>query len=991
MSKKQQFRGCDITINTEKSFKERLRDVFDEYSYLILAAGIPAFLFFLMYLTRGLYPFGNGTVLVLDLNGQYVYFFEALKKTVLEGGSLLYSWSRSLGGEFLGMYAYYLASPFSYLICLFPDGKTQEFLLVLFMIKAALCGGTMGFFLHKHSEKRNKLTVIAFSILYAVSAYCVVHQNNTMWMDAVMWLPLVAYGIECVVKYGKFKLFVIMLALTLASNFYIGYMVCIFVMLYFFYYMYAYKDNNANNPWSEKAHYLKSFLRIGFFSLLAIMMAAVIVMGAYYSLQFGKNEFTDPSWDFALRLDIFDIMFKMLPSSYDTVRIDGLPFVYCGLLTVLLAPLFFLSKKFTFREKAATSIFLLIFVLSFSISVFDLIWHGFQKPQWLNNRYSFMFCFLLIFIAFRAFESIEEFSLRSIAGISALIMFFVILVQNFEEDYIAKLEALNYGPEAGRFEIHGFATVILTILALTAYLLIIGAMRRVKNKDLVSAVLVGVVCLEVFLSGISNLDDFDEDVAFTKYYKYNDFQKLMVPVADTLQDYDKGFYRSEITTRRKDNDNFALGLKGITSTTSTLNSDTISFIHGLGYFGSSHRTRYEGGSIVNDSLIGLKYIISARDYSDIYGAPVLSLEDYAKYASMSTDKFLKETSSEEYKHISADKLNIYQNPYALSLAFASGNGIYSINFKDHNTWVEKDDKRYNKGGYLSPFDRINALYTAILGEEETVEIFKPATQEGSPLLSAGVTAAESSGHYRYSGSKGSTITYTYTVPEGVEIFAYFPAFYSRAIKLSSPTLQIFDGTTSLSNCNDRIVHLGYTKGKSYRLTVTIDNTVSGGQFYTAVKDSYIYYVDMELFEEVIERIKREELVIDEEYKDDDISGTITTLTDNRTILTTIPYDEGWKVYVDGKEVDTKAAVGSALLSFEIDEAGKHDIRFLYRPAVATVGIIITGSAIVIFALLVVFESKIKGLWIMQRVFFVEEPKKEENNDSQKKKNNKKSI
>ena len=149
--------------------------------------------------------------------------------------------------------------------------------------------------------------------------------------------------------------------------------VCIFVLLYFFYYMYAYKDNNANNPWSEKAHYLKSFLRIGFFSLLAIMMAAVIVMGAYYSLQFGKNEFTDPSWDFALRLDIFDIMFKMLPSSYDTVRIDGLPFVYCGLLTVLLAPLFFLSKKFTFREKAATAIFLLIFVLSFSISVFDLI------------------------------------------------------------------------------------------------------------------------------------------------------------------------------------------------------------------------------------------------------------------------------------------------------------------------------------------------------------------------------------------------------------------------------------------------------------------------------------------------------------------------------------------------------------------------------------------------------------------------------------------
>ena len=105
-----------------------------EYSYIWLGALIPAVLFFLIYLVRGLYPFGDGTVLVLDLNGQYVYFFENLRNCVLEGDSLLYSWSRALGGEFMGMYAYYLASPLSYLICLFPEDKTQEFLLIMFMI-----------------------------------------------------------------------------------------------------------------------------------------------------------------------------------------------------------------------------------------------------------------------------------------------------------------------------------------------------------------------------------------------------------------------------------------------------------------------------------------------------------------------------------------------------------------------------------------------------------------------------------------------------------------------------------------------------------------------------------------------------------------------------------------------------------------------------------------------------------------------------------------
>ena len=371
-------------LNKKRTWSE----LFSEYWYLSIAALIPAILFFLIYLSRGLYPFGNGTVLVLDLNGQYVYFFEALRNTVLEGGSLLYSWSRALGGEFMGMYAYYIASPLSYLICLFPEDKTQEFLLIMFLIKAALCGGTMGFYLHNHSKNRNKISVIIFSVMYALSAYCVVHQSNTMWIDAVMWLPLVTLGVERVVKYGRFKTFVIFLALTLASNFYIGYMVCIFVLLYYFFFMIAYKENGMNNPLSEKLHFPKSFVRMGVFSLIAIGMAALIVFCAYYSLQFGKNEFTDPSWELIMKFDFFDLLFKLLPSSYDTVRIDGLPFVYCGLLAVILAPLFFLCKKIPLRERIASGVFLMIFVLSFMISVTDLIWHGFQKPQWLNARYS---------------------------------------------------------------------------------------------------------------------------------------------------------------------------------------------------------------------------------------------------------------------------------------------------------------------------------------------------------------------------------------------------------------------------------------------------------------------------------------------------------------------------------------------------------------------------------------------------------------------------
>ena len=152
--------------NLKKSF-------FQEYGYLIACLLIPAALMYLIYLSKEIHPFGNGTVLVLDLNGQYVWFFEALRNFVNGDASLLYSFARALGGEFLGIYAYYLASPLSYIVCLFPEDRMLEALLVLFLLKTAICGGTFGFYMHKTLKERRPFAVIAFSTLYALTSYAV--------------------------------------------------------------------------------------------------------------------------------------------------------------------------------------------------------------------------------------------------------------------------------------------------------------------------------------------------------------------------------------------------------------------------------------------------------------------------------------------------------------------------------------------------------------------------------------------------------------------------------------------------------------------------------------------------------------------------------------------------------------------------------------------------------------------------------------------------
>ena len=202
--------------------------------FYLLAFSIPALLMFLIYIAWKVYPFGENSVLVLDLNAQYVYFFEYFRDVLLGKASLVYCWRRALGGEFLGIFAYYLSSPLSLIVALFPKKMITEALLTMFLIKCGLCGVTMSFYIRRAFHPRSWLRVFAVSTMWSLSSYAIVMQHNTMWTDCLILLPLMVYGIEILIKKRNFILYTASLALAIMSNFYIGYMMCIFSAIYFF-------------------------------------------------------------------------------------------------------------------------------------------------------------------------------------------------------------------------------------------------------------------------------------------------------------------------------------------------------------------------------------------------------------------------------------------------------------------------------------------------------------------------------------------------------------------------------------------------------------------------------------------------------------------------------------------------------------------------------------------------------------------------------------
>lgn len=132
------------TINNGKFQRKMLsfRHLCYKNGYLFAAFLIPVILMGIAYISFDIYPFGEKSVLSLDLNAQYVFYFDYVHDVIGNGESLMYSWSRNLSGEFMGIIGYYLASPFNILVWIFPRSMITEGLLTMMLAKFGACGVT---------------------------------------------------------------------------------------------------------------------------------------------------------------------------------------------------------------------------------------------------------------------------------------------------------------------------------------------------------------------------------------------------------------------------------------------------------------------------------------------------------------------------------------------------------------------------------------------------------------------------------------------------------------------------------------------------------------------------------------------------------------------------------------------------------------------------------------------------------------------------------
>lgn len=364
-------------------FSAQMSESRQNHLFLLCAFFLPALILCAYFLTKQIAPFGDSTFLIHDMNAQYVDFY-AYMRTVFSGkNSFRYSLSLGLGGDFPSFFVYYLINPLNLIPILLPDrlvpaGISFE-MMILFGIVGISCFTALRFF----ANNRNRIFLLFLSTAYSLSGWMVLNAENFQFLPAAAILPMTVMSLKQA-RYGE-KVWpaAFWLGLSVIMNFYFGYMICIFAVLWMM--IPDGSEFRVKNLWVFPA---------------AILISSPVWISAIR--QIGDTvKVTDPNWyKPVLSCSPLDLLRKFLPGNFDSrqYRDNGLPSVFCSLTAC------FCSIGFFFREKEKPKrihrlTLLLILAASLLFRPLTMIWQGFSQPHWWPYRFSFLFIFMIILCA----------------------------------------------------------------------------------------------------------------------------------------------------------------------------------------------------------------------------------------------------------------------------------------------------------------------------------------------------------------------------------------------------------------------------------------------------------------------------------------------------------------------------------------------------------------------------------------------------------------
>ena len=556
---------------------------------LIIAPSAVLIVVSAMFALYGIFPFGDNTISWCDMDQQTIPLLMDLKDILDGKTSILYSTGNAGGMNFWGVFLFFLASPL-YITVKFVAKQDIVYLVnILLAVKLALSAFTAAVYLKYSYKSLSPIFSVVLAVMYGCCGYGIMYCQTLVWLDMLALFPLLVLGIERMCLCGKPWLYFICLISAMAINYYISFMLIIYILL--------------TVPLFIRIRCKKEQKKTASLYFILTSFASALVTAPIWLCAFMQVSSSARSGNTLTEL-AFKPMFDMLD--------DKLALLMLTALFWAVLPLYFRSpllKKKTVRYDLITLGILFIPVLFDTV---NKLWHT-GSYQCFPLRYGFIIVFTMMKLAAGQLKyPANKQCKRSPAAIflivlsvaSAALSFYI--VKTRRSDLMSYINSLDINKKHFKIIVGLFACALLVyIVSLAMY------KQGHLNTRTVSLIFSIVFIGEFFLS-------FSMNIGFAS----NDGGVLRTSEPLVTDSTDEPYYRTK-TEKKYLHVNMlgGLGYNSLAHYTSLTSEDFMFTMKKLGYSSYWMEVGANGGTVLTDALLSIKYSIGAyydlKSYYDI--------------------------------------------------------------------------------------------------------------------------------------------------------------------------------------------------------------------------------------------------------------------------------------------------------------------------------------------------------------------------------------
>ena len=906
-----------------------------EVGFIVLSFIVPFILLIILFNANGfsLNSYKGTTIMMIDMQSEYIAYMRDLKHILTTGGSLIYTTEKVFGGDYLSIFTFYLSSPFNFFVVFFKDEAIPLFFLWSSILKMAFA--SLNFYLFTRFTSKFTYQKIIFALGYGFISYSFIYISNYMWLDGVMILPLATLGLHFIKEKKHYWLYPLALAYSLMTSWYIGFMICVFMVIYFLY-LFAAKFEKNDGEW------YKFIIRFAVFSLIGGLIASAYWLTAFIHLSGTKGfmELPKNKW-YSLSM----LISGFLENNYTSVELitqyNSYISMFVGIVPLVFAITFFFNKEFKWQDRLAMLGVVLIYLLFSLNSVTTALLHGGKEPTWFPGRYSFIIGFIVCLIASRSLDEAHKLHpLYYLAPLLIGVIGFFIITKTIHS------VRLEYYPVSVPSAIMYFVTILFGLIISIAYHLHLGKYdEKIKQYLPYALPLLAIVqSISIYRGGDNVLRNTKNNGSYQTYETYQKdhaYSSSFALIKKYERDNDNNpFFRMEATFNRPgnynqiDNNPMFYSYSGLSNFSSSSKKDVESYMSKIGFHYNNFFSKYDGGSTYAiNSFLGVKYLLEDQSNRQ-------NIHPY----------FLDFNTFEKLELEDSNNVSFYKNNKALSLGFLSD--------KSNSHFINEGRTAESGNTYwFNHFEYQNSMFKT-MNKEIDQDIFYPLE-----MLSISTSLEydiDEFGIYTYKNVKrGNIIRITYKTPdEGIN----YPLYFSEK-NYKADMYFTLDGKNMPINTywNKGIFSFKDTNNHNHTLQISFSK-----DFDSITLRPELYYENLDILSNYLNKEKEEEFIIDKinnSLTKKSFSGHIELKEKHdKDLIFTLPNEKGISVYIDGKKASiyTKFNIFTGVDISSL-EKGRHKITIEYQDKGLTLSLPITIITTLGLPPLVIFYDKLEKM------------------------------